>query len=100
MAWVLPTPVYGGFIRPGRPRSVCCGETTVVSLWLWWRMLVGGSQGGADNWSWVVGVSGREKSLLGLASSDAVMLVGAATLFEGRPLYHSPTPLRVPGEIL
>ena len=100
VAAVLLTPINGGFVRPGRPRDVCRGETTVMSSWLWWRMLVGGRQGGPNNWSWVVGVRGREKSLSGLVGSDAVTPVGAATLLEGRRLYLSPTPLCVPGEIL
>lgn len=61
---------------------------------------MGGRQGGADGWSWVVGVRGREKSLSGLAGTDAVTPVGAAILLEGRREYLSSAPLRVPGEIL
>ena len=55
-----------------------------------WRMLVGGGCGGAEGWSWVVGARGREKSMSGLAGTNAVTPAGAAILLEGRRVTLSP----------
>jgi hypothetical protein len=64
-------------------------------------MLVGGKLGGA---LWIVSggwfFGGREKSLLGSSSTDAVTPAGAAFLPEGPRVYLFSIPHCVPGETL